>query len=48
MLAQLNRHCIEWKIFAHHNKKSRGQNYYHVVNKPDENNNIGLVYSVFG
>ena len=34
MLAQLNGHCIERKVFAHHNKKSHGQNCYHVVNTP--------------
>ena len=25
---------IEMKVFAHHNKKSRGQNCYHMVKKP--------------
>ena len=38
--------ALNGRFFANHNKKSIGQNRYHVVNyKPDENNNIGLVYT---
>ena len=38
--------ALRGRFFAHHNKKSHGQNCYHVVNSihPDENNNIGLIY----
>ena len=38
--------ALSGRFFAHHNKKLRGQNCSHVVNKPNENNNIGLVYRV--
>ena len=38
--------ALSGRFFANHNKKSRGQNCYHVVNKP-ENNNIGLVYIIY-
>ena len=38
--------ALNGRFFANHNKKSIGQNRYHVVNyKPDENNNVGLVYT---
>ena len=35
--------ALSGRVFAHYNKKSRGQNCYHVINKDAKNNN-GLVY----
>ena len=35
------------RFFANHNKKSRGQKVITWPINPDENNNIGLVYSGF-
>ena len=37
--------ALSGRFFASQNKKSRGQNRYHVLNKPDVNN-IGLVYTM--
>ena len=36
--------ALSGRFFAQHNKKSRGQNCYHLVKTPNENNNVGLVY----
>ena len=36
--------ALSGMFFANHNKKSYGQNCYHMVNKQDKNSNIGLVY----
>ena len=47
IMTQLNGHCIEQKVFAHHRKKSRGQRRIKSWSiSLDEINNIGLVYNL--